>query len=240
MAGSAKQLALQSRRSRVAELYLKGYRSAQSIADRLGDAEVSRVTVSRDLKVIRREWAAAMVRDFDHALTEELTRIDRIEREAWDEWDRSKTFREKSKSGSKQKPIRGVAEDGTQQRETADEKFAQLEREGSFGDPRYLERISWCIERRCKLLGLDAPEKRELSGKDGGPILVKAEALSDDELEADIARRRDRVAQLTRRIAAEAACAEEPDGLHDLYEARLSDQLAPPPAGPEARSTSGG
>lgn len=32
--------------------------------------------------------------------------------------------------------------------------------------------LKWCIDRRCKIFGLDAPEKRELTGKDGSPLLA--------------------------------------------------------------------
>ena len=44
------------------------------------------------------------------------------------------------------------------------------------------------MERRAKLLGLDAPAKQELTGKDGGPLrIVTAEDLTDDELAAIVA-----------------------------------------------------
>lgn len=33
------------------------------------------------------------------------------------------------------------------------------------GDPRYLQGVERCIERRCKLLGLDAPDKIEIQDK---------------------------------------------------------------------------
>jgi hypothetical protein len=134
-----------------------------------------------------------MVRDFDQAITEELARIDQLEREAWGEWERSKTVREKSKTTKAQ-------------RQKGDESTAQLEREGRLGDPRYLERVAWCIERRIKLLGLDAPERRELSGPGGGPIQVAAASLSDEDLAVIAARG-------LPPAPAEAACAEQPVAL---------------------------
>lgn len=39
-------------------------------------------------------------------------------------------------------------------------------------DPRAIDRVLRIMERRSKLLGLDAPERKELLGKDGGPIQV--------------------------------------------------------------------
>ena len=68
------------------------------------------------------------------------------------------------------------------------EAWARSRREeGQTGDPRFLNGVLKCIERRCKLLGIDALERKEYSGPDGGPIRLTA--LSDDQLEA-IARRK--------------------------------------------------
>ncbi|MHC4984512.1 MAG: hypothetical protein ACYTF6_15275, partial [Planctomycetota bacterium] len=36
-------------------------------------------------------------------------------------------------------------------------------RKGQAGDPRFLAGVQWCIERRCKILGLDAPTKAQAS-----------------------------------------------------------------------------
>ena len=41
------------------------------------------------------------------------------------------------------------------------------------GDPRFLEGIFKCIDKRCKMLGLDAPAKQEISGPNQGPIEVE-------------------------------------------------------------------
>ena len=40
------------------------------------------------------------------------------------------------------------------------------------------------IKRRCSLLGLDAPERIELAGKDQKPIRLRVQSLTDEELEA--------------------------------------------------------
>jgi hypothetical protein len=49
-------------------------------------------------------------------------------------------------------------------------------------DPRVCDSILRIMDRRAKLLGLDAPAKAEISGVEGGPIEVSS--LSDAELEA--------------------------------------------------------
>ena len=42
------------------------------------------------------------------------------------------------------------------------------------GDPQSLQNVMRILERRAKVLGIDAPIKQELSGTDGGPIKVTA------------------------------------------------------------------
>jgi hypothetical protein len=159
---SAKTLATLSRRVRVAELYLQGHRFSPDIARNIGG--VHRSTITRDLQIIRKQWAIEMVTKFDEALREEICKIDRVEREAWSAWERSKTFREKTKTS------RGNKRSG-------EETSAQIEKENLLGDPRYLERVGWCIDRRCKLLGLDAPEKHQISM--GGELHVVERIVTD-------------------------------------------------------------
>jgi hypothetical protein len=141
---SAKQLKIDARRRRVAELYLQGYRNQQAIADQLGN--VNRRTVGLDLKAIRRWWREDAVFEFKTAVAEELARINCIEREAWATWEKSKTPLERSRSGQQRGPA-------------GDRQIVQIEKEDRCGDPRYLDKVAWCIERRCQLLGLDAPKQ---------------------------------------------------------------------------------
>jgi hypothetical protein len=44
-----------------------------------------------------------------------------------------------------------------------------------------LQGVGWCIERRCKLIGIDAPQKQEVTGKDGGPLVIAIGGLDPDE-----------------------------------------------------------
>ena len=52
------------------------------------------------------------------------------------------------------------------------------------GDPQSIDRTLKIMERRSKLLGLDAPERKEISGVDGGPI--EFEHYTDEQLIAMI------------------------------------------------------
>lgn len=128
------------RRQEVAERYLRGeYQSA--IAQSFG---VDTATISRDLAAIRAQWLAAAVRDFDAAKAQELAKIDEVERAAWAAWERSTQDKEVA-----------VQEAG------ADKKLkkATLRKEGQSGNPAFLNTILTCIERRCAILGLDAPKR---------------------------------------------------------------------------------
>ena len=149
--GPAEELAIESRRTKVAGLYLRGFRRQQEIADQLG---VNRATVSRDLKVLQARWREAAVRDLDAAIGQELDRLDQLEREYWQAWLRSQgphevTTTEQTSGG-----------DGERVR-------AAIRKEQQHGDPRYLDGVQRCIEQRCKLLGLCAPQKVAPTTPDG-------------------------------------------------------------------------
>jgi hypothetical protein len=148
-------------RAKIAERYLKGTFQVD-IAREIG---VSQQQVSYDLKVIRKEWLNSMVRDFDRAKAEELAKIDNLEAEYWQAWKNSL-----GENISKTVKTYGKGEGGDNQETTT----KTIHSKELNGDPRYLEGVRWCIERRCKLLGLDAPDKHELTGKDGRPIQTEA------------------------------------------------------------------
>lgn len=146
------------RQQEVAERYLRGeYQSA--IAQSLG---VDTATISRDLATIRSQWLGAAIRDFDAAKAQELAKIDEVERAAWAAWERS----------TKDKEV-AVQEAG------ADKKLkkATLRKEGQSGNPAFLSTILTCIERRCAILGLDAPKR----------FVIDWDALTPEQ-EAELAR----------------------------------------------------
>lgn len=52
--------------------------------------------------------------------------------------------------------------------------------------PAYLAGVMKCVERRCRILGLDAPKRQEFSGPGGGPIEVKGYVIvSPDDWDGD-------------------------------------------------------
>mgnify|MGYP002776997009 CR=1 FL=1 len=126
----------------IAKRYLQG-ETQSAIGKALG---ISQQTVSDNLKEIRKLWRESSVRDFDEIKSEQLAKIDRIEAECWEQWERSK----KPKATRKNEEI--LTEKGAivKESETTQEQC---------GDPRFIAEIMKCIERRCALLGLDSELK---------------------------------------------------------------------------------
>jgi hypothetical protein len=163
-------------RAEIARRYLQGETQA-AIAATLS---VSREQVKYDLGEIRKEWLSSSIRDFDEAKAAELAKIDHLESIAWDAWFRSggshTILTEKAvairpanwnPNSATQKRTRRAdieLEDDDDPRGPADgilgfnvestEKTELL-----VGDERFLGRVAWCIDRRCKVFGVDAPTK---------------------------------------------------------------------------------
>lgn len=144
-------LAILERRKKVAELYIRG-KTQYAIAAELG---VKRSCVMDDLTAVRRMWQESAVMAMDQRKAEELARIDAIEEAAWGGWERScrdsETLHAETTKGR-------VGRDG---KPVPDLSRTAKTVKGQAGDPRFLERVGWCVERRCKILGLDAPQKSE-------------------------------------------------------------------------------
>ena len=111
---------------------------------------ITQQQVSIDFKVVERRWREATTLDRDEFKARELAKIDELERTYWLEWEASK--REKQITNTKKVQLSSV-DDRTE---------AALRREQRDGNPSYLAGIQWCIERRCALLGLDAPTKIDI------------------------------------------------------------------------------
>lgn len=138
------------RRKRVADLYLRG-KTQWEIAR---EVVCSQATVCNDLAAVRKAWLESSVRDFDAARAEQLAKIDRLEQVALAAWERScldaETLHVKTETeGKKDEQGRPIPT------KTVSEKTTR----GQYGDPRFLDRVAWCIEQRCKILGLyEQPE----------------------------------------------------------------------------------
>jgi hypothetical protein len=128
-------------RTRIAHLYLTRIPQGE-IAEQLA---MTQQMVSYDLAAIKREWRKARVRDFDADLNRELARVEALELEYWEAWRASKRPRK---------------HETTQQRQAETVALVvTIRTDESEGNPQFLAGVQWCIDRRIKLLGLDAPIK---------------------------------------------------------------------------------
>jgi hypothetical protein len=132
------RLAIAQRREKVASLYLLHHTQRQ-IAEALG---CSLGTVNSDLKAVEADWKERAVLDLQARKAEELARINHVERGYWEAWEES--CKPLVKRGTKR--IKG---------KNPRTEVTRTE-ENRCGDPRFLAGVGWCIEQRCKLLGLYA------------------------------------------------------------------------------------
>jgi hypothetical protein len=151
------EMALLARRQRVADAYLRGLSQAK-----IAQAEnVNQGQISRDLAFIREAWLASAVMAMDARKAQELAKIDRLEAIAWQAWEQScksaeiyHTGVDKGRVNKEGKPL-------------PERQKSWKTIKGQFGDARFLERVAWCINKRCELLGLDAPKKLAPTNPDG-------------------------------------------------------------------------
>ncbi len=160
----------------IAREYLKGRFQAE-IA---GDLGLSLATVKRDLAKVRQRWLESSLRDFDALRAEQLAKIDTVEAEAWAMWLRSC-----------ERSVR------TSTHDIAATKFpgvnTRTDSEDGAGEPRYLQIALQCVERRARLLGLDAPQKVAQTDSKGADVEPQQDiqAMSEEEIRA-LARELDR------------------------------------------------
>lgn len=144
-------------RAEIARLYLQG-KTQMEIAALVG---LSQAQVSRDLKTIQEQWLASSIFDLDAAKARELARVDEVEREYWAAWSASKGEQSSSTVETGADPLK---------------PRARIVKRQAHGNPAFLAGVVTCIELRCKLLGLNAPEKSQ-------SINIDLSKLDDEQLE---------------------------------------------------------
>ena len=165
MAANRKKSYVDEDRNVITPLYLKGY-SFREIANRCQDItgrKISYETVRADVKAILESFQANRNDLIQYHLTIELEKINVLELEYWSVW-------EKSKEDRKKKSVKKKTRTNSKSTKKEDTRFPVEETTEfndtemvNMGDPRYLTGIQWCIEQRCKLLGIGAPTKIDLN-----------------------------------------------------------------------------
>src|SRR5574341_1962026 len=136
---------------KIASLYLRGFTQIE-IAKYI---KVNQSTVSRDIKKLIDEWRTERIYDINEAKARELAKIDELELVYWEAWRRSQEDAVTHTEGS-----------------TATGEIDTTQTKGQAGDPRFLDGVLKCIQKRCEILGVEAPTKLEHAGPGGGPIPI--------------------------------------------------------------------
>jgi len=125
-------------KARLADMYLKGRSQREMIAE----LEISRSTVQSALKGLQQEWQSTALYDFNEAKALQLAKVDHLEKVAWEGYHLS----QQGKTSMTEMNTNGSSF-------TSETRSVQ-----PSGDTKWLDKIQWCIDQRCKILGLHAPK----------------------------------------------------------------------------------
>ena len=169
----------EQRKNLVLDYYLKGW----SLSEISKELKVVRSTISKDINAIREEWRCSRADSFHSEQLHELAKIDAIEREVWAQWESSKAEEVTTRAETE---VLVTEENGRQLRKPGAERVIRVTKIRN-ADPRYMDTIRWCVEMRCKILGLLAPTKMAASvSVESTPPTVQIDwtTFTDEELEA--------------------------------------------------------
>jgi hypothetical protein len=151
----------------VAELYKRGnsFRKIQSeVMKRLSFKTYSLQTVYRDVQSLLDEWRENRMGSIEQVIQLELERIDDMVRELWEQWEKSKQDYTKTSSKRKGAPVTDKKNKETRlktyQKEETEIEVIRL------GDVSFIAEIRAQLVERRKLLGLYAPEKKDVTVHD--------------------------------------------------------------------------
>ena len=136
------------------QLYLKGYtirdiheRLMRNLSERGMDYEISCQQVFNDIKAEMIEWKKENMMLVNEYIELEVRKLDKMEIELWEAWERSKSGKRKSEIKG------GTINNGN----VSGGSLAKRTLETGDGDPRYLDMILKLYDRKAKLLGYNAP-----------------------------------------------------------------------------------
>jgi hypothetical protein len=154
----------------VAHYYAMGY-SILEISDLMHH---SQGTIKKWIEEVKQRWLREQVKSYEVRQAEHLSKLDKLERELWDSWD-------KSKAGIKRKiKTKGNISGG---RNAGDSSSTTTDVTTQPGDPRYADQLLKVLQTKQKILGLDAPTVIKHTGEVGlmNLSMVEREKLTDEE-----------------------------------------------------------
>lgn len=168
----------------VAELYKRGWsisRIAQEVRTRLNTTCSTR-TIWNDINELLEEWRSVRIDDMDARLQLELERIDDAVRELWEQWDKSKEDYMRERNKRIGVPV--TAGEGQGGGETTEIMTVKRENNSEnvvgLGNPAYIAEIRAQLAERRKLLGLYAPEKKDIQGEMSFAAFLMESGMIDD------------------------------------------------------------
>lgn len=201
----------------VSELRLQG-KSVRQIADAVTarlqlPKKVSTFTIHSDIKLLLQQWREDNNYNTEEWVQMEVARVDMLIAELFEAWEKSKTdyeqIRQRQERGHFEVPATEEAEGGkpSGKRRIPSPYIKQVQSKESvtnYGNVGYISEIRKLLEYRAKLLGLYAPDRREITGANGQPLnptttntTITVEELTEDELATlyAIAAKRDKKGQ---------------------------------------------
>lgn len=148
-------LAIAARRREVAKLYAGGKSMAE--IGRLVVPNVSRMTIYRDVQSVHLWFKKAAARHASEWIATALMRLDWLEAEITEQWERSKSVQHKTHKTKRTRPMRGNA-GGT-------EETIRVEAEDTYGDPRLFQQMREIWRDRLELLGLLGAKRKDSAEK---------------------------------------------------------------------------
>jgi hypothetical protein len=137
--------------SQIAHYYLRGW----TMADIGAQIGISKSQVIRDLKTLHKLWMDSGLMDLNAQKLVQLAKLDKLEYELWEAWDRSTRERETTTAEHIEESGKLGLRDTAKGLAYGERDKTSIKKEQLCGDPRIADVILKCIERRCKLLGLD-------------------------------------------------------------------------------------
>ena len=170
----------------VAQLFKRGYsrrKIREEVKNRLDLKSYSLGTVQSDVQTLLAEWREDRIENTDDLVQLELERIDDAVRELWAQWEKSKEDYTQQTRKQKGSPHRdgqtGQTSIRTYQTERTEKDVAGL------GDVSYIVEIRRQLEERRKLLGLYAPEKKDINANGSfAAYLIESGMIDEAEQEA--------------------------------------------------------
>ncbi len=148
-------------------------KSLRDIADMLDEEReypMSYPTVRKDAEGLTKHWREQAAEFTKAAKERTLVELEAVAGEAWLAWEKSK--KDRLFNTLKKKGI--VSDAKTEKENAAAMALAEstIRKEGQTGDPAYLTIILGCAEKRARLLGVEAPQKVQMTDQAGAPVPV--------------------------------------------------------------------